>query len=180
MQNLLHMTLSSILSIFDVMGGCHFTSVWKCSKWRWFFFWPWKKFIADIVLWYLHIFIFMNFMTTLRNLCFFFFDSFIFSILFDFQKLYGKWQPCIYLNISITAWKVAKYGVISGPYFPVFGSEITPYFDSFHAVKNYRISVSLLTFLSWFHYKFWLWKNHCCFLIGNYVPEVNHKKTRFM
>ena len=172
MQNLLHMTLSSILSIFDVMGGCHFTSVWKCSKWRWFFFWPWKKFIADIVLWYLHIFIFMNFMTTLRNLCFFFFDSFIFSILFDFQKLYGKWQPCIYLNISITAWKVAKYGVISGPYFPVFGSEITPYLDTFQAVYIFLYlylpihlsihgtiivswSESMYTLIYYFHFSLW-------------------------
>ena len=39
-----------------------------------------------------------------------------------------------------TAWKVSKYGVISGPYFPVFGlntgkygPEITPYLDTFHA-----------------------------------------------
>ena len=36
---------------------------------------------------------------------------------------------------------MSKYGVISGPYFPVFGintgkygPEITPYLDSFHAV----------------------------------------------
>ena len=40
-----------------------------------------------------------------------------------------------------TAWKVSKYGVISGPYFPVFspntgkyGPEITPYLDTLHAV----------------------------------------------
>ena len=53
-----------------------------------------------------------------------------------------------------TAWKVSKYGVISGPYFPVFGlnterflwisvfspstgkygREITPYLDTFHTV----------------------------------------------
>ena len=39
-----------------------------------------------------------------------------------------------------TAWKVSKYGVTSDPYFPVFspntrkyGSEITPYLDTFHA-----------------------------------------------
>ena len=38
-----------------------------------------------------------------------------------------------------TAWKVSKYGFISGPYFPVFGlnigkygPEITSYFDAFH------------------------------------------------
>ena len=67
---------------------------------------------------------------------------------------------------SDTAWKVSKYGVISGPYFPVFvlntnlfsrntgkyGPEITPYLDTFHAVwllailllPNYR-RVSLKT-----------------------------------
>ena len=40
-----------------------------------------------------------------------------------------------------TSWKVSKYGVISGPYFPVFGmstgkyeSEVTPYLDTFHSV----------------------------------------------
>ena len=40
-----------------------------------------------------------------------------------------------------TVWKVSKYGVISGPYFPIFshntgkyGPEITPYLDTFHAV----------------------------------------------
>ena len=42
-----------------------------------------------------------------------------------------------------TAWKVSKYGVISGPYFPVFrlntakyGPEMTPYLDTFHAVRS--------------------------------------------
>ena len=36
-----------------------------------------------------------------------------------------------------TAWKLSKYGIISGPYFPVFGlntekygPEITPYLDT--------------------------------------------------
>ena len=51
-------------------------------------------------------------------------------------------------NVSSTAWELFKYGVISGPYFPVFGlnterygvntgkygPEITPYPDTFHAV----------------------------------------------
>ena len=30
--------------------------------------------------------------------------------------------------------EIDKYGVISSPYFPVFGPEITPYLDTFHAV----------------------------------------------
>ena len=36
-----------------------------------------------------------------------------------------------------TAWKMSKYEVASGPYFPVFnpnGPEITPYLDTFHTV----------------------------------------------
>ena len=43
----------------------------------------------------------------------------------------------------ITAWKELKYGVIFGPYFPVFGldagkygPEKTPYLDTFHAVDK--------------------------------------------
>ena len=55
------------------------------------------------------------------------------------------------LSIAITAWKVSKYGVISGPYFPLFGvnteiyvfspntgeygSERTSYLGTFHAVN---------------------------------------------
>ena len=42
-----------------------------------------------------------------------------------------------------TAWKVSKYGVISGLYLPVFnpntgkyGPEITPHLDTFHALLN--------------------------------------------
>ena len=40
-----------------------------------------------------------------------------------------------------------KYGVISGPYFPIFGlntgkygPEITPYLDTFHAVSGSKIA----------------------------------------
>ena len=47
--------------------------------------------------------------------------------------------------IVLTARKVSKYGVFSGPYFPVFGlntgkygPEKTPYFDTFHAVTMIR------------------------------------------
>ena len=45
------------------------------------------------------------------------------------------------IDITLTAWKVSKHGVTSGPYFSVFGPntgkygpEITPYLDTFHAV----------------------------------------------
>ena len=34
----------------------------------------------------------------------------------------------------LTAWKVSKYGVISGPNKRKYGPEITPYLDPFHSV----------------------------------------------
>ena len=47
-----------------------------------------------------------------------------------------------------TAWKLSKYRVISGPYFPAFGlnagkyrPDITPYLDTFHAMLEIRLSV---------------------------------------
>ena len=50
---------------------------------------------------------------------------------------------------AATAWKVSKYGVISGPYLPVFnpntgeyGPEITPYLDTFHAVMLIKHSLT--------------------------------------
>ena len=36
--------------------------------------------------------------------------------------------------VYYTAWKVSKYGVISGPNTGKYGPEITPYLDTFHAV----------------------------------------------
>ena len=36
--------------------------------------------------------------------------------------------------MDFTAWKVSKYGVFSGPYFPALGPENNPYLDTFHAV----------------------------------------------
>ena len=54
---------------------------------------------------------------------------------------------------SNTAWKVSKYGVISGPHFPVFrlntgkyGPEITLYLDTFHAVLVKPANVCLFEF----------------------------------
>ena len=35
------------------------------------------------------------------------------------------------IQVPAIAWKVSKYGVFSGPYFPVFGPEKTPYLDTF-------------------------------------------------
>ena len=54
-------------------------------------------------------------------------------------------------NIFTDAWKVSKYGVISGRYFPVFspntgkyGPEITPYLDTFDATYCYWRNILLL------------------------------------
>ena len=50
----------------------------------------------------------------------------------------------------LTVWKVSKYGVFSGPYFPVFSSNTgkygpgkTPYFDTFHTMAAALCDISL-------------------------------------
>ena len=51
---------------------------------------------------------------------------------------------------------MSKYGVISGPYFPVFspntgkdGPEITPYLDTFHAVYNSKSIIFIKFFVEY-------------------------------
>ena len=60
------------------------------------------------------------------------------------QSSRGEYLNTILSVISdvVTAWNVSKYGVIFGPYFPLFGMntgkhgpEITPYLGTFHAVS---------------------------------------------
>ena len=60
---------------------------------------------------------------------------------YSYEDTWGFFKYLV-LNTSSTAWKVSKYVVFSGPYFPVFspntgkyGPETTPYLDTFHAVK---------------------------------------------
>ena len=57
----------------------------------------------------------------------------------DFHQRRPKSQILLFskqrwMDAANTALKVSKYRVISGPYFPVFGPEITWYLDTFHAV----------------------------------------------
>ena len=58
--------------------------------------------------------------------------------------LFGSFSSRTVNGKQITAWKKSIFGVISGPYFLFFvfsldtekyGSEITPYLDTFYAVK---------------------------------------------
>ena len=73
------------------------------------------------------------------------------------EILNGKRNFCTkvdWYGLADTAWKVSKYGVISGRYFPVFspnagkyGPEITPYLNTFHAVRI--ISTSVVATLIW-------------------------------
>ena len=60
----------------------------------------------------------------------------------------------IHLKRYITAWKVSKYGVFSGPNTGKYGPKKTPYLDTFHAVYNtliwddchvFLIAVNLIT-----------------------------------
>ena len=70
------------------------------------------------------------------------------------KELTGNFAP-LYQEIG-TAWKMSKYGVFSGPYFPVFspntgtgkyGPEKPPYLDTFHAVRKSDFSVYPFTYL---------------------------------
>ena len=52
-------------------------------------------------------------------------------------------KKIVFYNYNEYAWKVSKYEVFSGPYFPVFspdtgkyGPEKFPYFDSFRTVSG--------------------------------------------
>ena len=49
-------------------------------------------------------------------------------------------------HIYLTAWRVSKYGVISGPNTGKYGPEITPYLDTLHAtsVNVFQYSADLL------------------------------------
>ena len=63
-------------------------------------------------------------------------------------------QVNVAMSILVIVWKVSKYGVFSGPYFPVFspyagkyGSEKTAYLNTFHVVGwffNYKKLVAVL------------------------------------
>ena len=57
----------------------------------------------------------------------------------EFEEMFS-----IFYDFEITAWKVPKYGVISGSYLPVFSPntqkyrpEITGYLDTFQVVNNW-------------------------------------------
>ena len=66
---------------------------------------------------------------------------------FSFFLLIAELIPLLN-DVSNTACKVSKYGVISGPYFRAFKlntgkyrPEITPYLDTFHAVKVFILVI---------------------------------------
>ena len=64
--------------------------------------------------------------------------GFIRALYFDSISTLKVFEWNVYLLeviILYTVWKVSKYGVFSGPYFPAFGPEKTPYLDTFHAVS---------------------------------------------
>ena len=89
--------------------------------------------------------------------------QFIFNLLiFLLWRGIPSWSNiCSIIGKAATAWKVCKYGVISGlsflhsdwiwrftPYISKFslnagkyGPEITPYLDTFHAVRIYQITI---------------------------------------
>ena len=87
-----------------------------------------------------------------------------------------------YKILPFTAWKVSKYGVISGLYFPVLslntgnhGPELTPYLDTFHVVILLSFSYYLFCI---FHIpatsesQIWKFLIHLLMLANNYHIPV--------
>ena len=61
------------------------------------------------------------------------------------RSLFSFCRPNWTGPVKFTAWKVSKYGVFSGPYFPVFGLNTgkygtakTLYLNTFHAVRVFK------------------------------------------
>ena len=52
---------------------------------------------------------------------------------------------CIHLRISSTVWKVYRYRFFYGPNTGKYKSEISPYLDTFHAMQNRALTLSILT-----------------------------------
>ena len=59
-------------------------------------------------------------------------------------KIRNHLEETVLRKSTHTAWKVAKYGVFSGPYFPIlglntgnYGPEKSLYLDTFNAVKQF-------------------------------------------
>ena len=100
-------------------------------------FWIKIKIAADLVAWKLYL-RFSNFTIKFFQLIKFY----GFLVTFKFPHSQSSVIAFVTLKThTFTAWKVFKYGVISSPYFPVFGlntgkygPEITPFLDTFHAV----------------------------------------------
>ena len=70
-----------------------------------------------------------------------------------FQRFFSS--VTIKLGYTNTVWNVSKYGVFSGPYFPIlglntgkYGPEKTPYLNTFHAVCEYFNGFWLFKILS--------------------------------
>ena len=69
--------------------------------------------------------------------------------MFCIEKFFFVEFAVWYTPQTATAWQESKYGVISGPYFPVFGlntgihqPEKTSYLDTFHAVSCWKLLVT--------------------------------------
>ena len=82
---------------------------------------------------------------------------------------------------------MSKYGAFSGPYFPVFGPEKTPYLDTFHAVLSlhlkYRFFDSCVLSIYLYGVESWtlvtIIKNHLnSFATSCYRVMVNIKRIR--
>ena len=99
-----------------------------------------------------------------------------YSIIFSPLRKGTSWEIIFSEDYLGTAWKVSKYRVISGLYFPVFGLEITPYLDTFHAVGIANKSEQLVCFCQ----NYWLqnrkFVNYFCIFWGTFLHVLEKFK----
>ena len=113
------------------------------------------------------------------------YEKIVFSLIF----IWEVWYTYKFFVVN-TAWKVSKYGVISGPYLPVFGlnteiyfvfspntgktrTEITPYLDTFSRSEIFRHQHS-----SYFDPVQLIYDSVGIKAKGRISKRVLHKKTR--
>ena len=71
-------------------------------------------------------------------LCLKLWGIFMKTIFYFFERRTLCSKSANYLNIETTAWKVSKYGVKSGPYFPAFGLNTERYSVSLCIQSEYK------------------------------------------
>ena len=115
---------------------------------------------------------------------------FYFSYYFALTQTIWRLLSPFKRSILTTAWKVSKYGVISGPYFPVLGLNTEIYKVNLHIQFEYRqirtrnnsVFGHFFTKLTsnWFlTLVWWLWTHKCWLGMQRFLRNVKVARNNF-